>query len=101
MFCPQCGASHQDDLNYCKKCGAHLQAVRTALETRSGDDKFDWNKTWVAEMLMSHDEIKRKRNLTPEQRRRNEIKGGVITTSAGLGLTIVLPVIMEGIIASG
>jgi len=108
MFCPQCGSTQPDDLNYCKACGAHLQAVRTALGSRSTDEGFDWNKTWVAEMLMSGEEsvrraaeIDRLRGITPEVRRRREIKAGIITASAGIGLTVVLAVIMEGIIASG
>ena len=108
MFCPQCGSAQADDLNYCKSCGAHLQAVRTALETRETGEKFDWSKTWVAEMLLSSEakvqraaEIERRKGRTAEIRRRNEIKAGTITASAGVGLTIAVFVIMEGIIASG
>ena len=41
MYCPQCGSAQADDLNFCKSCGAHLQAVRTALETRETGEKFD------------------------------------------------------------
>ena len=108
MFCPQCGSTQADDLNFCKSCGAHLQAVRTALETRETGEKFDWNKTWIAEMLLSSEakvqraaEIERRKGRTAEIRRRNEIKAGAITASVGVGLTIVTFVIMEGIIASG
>lgn len=82
--------------------------VRTALEAREAGDKFDWNKTWIAEMLLSGEEsvrraakIDRIRGVTPETRRRNEIKAGVITGSTGVGLTIALFVIMQGIILSG
>ncbi|HEX3100350.1 MAG TPA: hypothetical protein VHQ01_01085 [Pyrinomonadaceae bacterium] len=110
MFCPQCGSTQPDELNYCKSCGAHLNAVRTALDagTAGPGERFDWSKTWVAEMLMSGEEslrraaeIERLQGKTPEVKRRNEIKAGVITASTGVGLTIVLAIIMEGIIASG
>ena len=79
--------------------------MRTALETRETGEKFDWNKTWLAEMMLSGEEktVRRSRRdaRTAEARRRNEIKGGTITASAGVGLTVAVFVIMEGVIASG
>lgn len=108
MFCPQCGLTQPDDLNFCKSCGSNLNAVRTALVAGAGDSKFDWNKTWLAEMLLSSEEkvkraaeIESRRSKIPEVKRRNEIKAGVITTSVGVGTTLVISMIMEGIIASG
>ncbi len=72
------------------------------------DEKFDWSKTWLAEMFMSGEEaVKREammdrlKGITPETKRRNEIKAGVITGSIGLGLMLVLSVLMEGLIISG
>jgi hypothetical protein len=64
-------------------------------------EDFDWSKTWVAEMFMTHEERDRKRGITPEAKRRAEIKGGVITSSAGLGAMIFLYFLMQGIILSG
>ena len=108
MFCPQCGSTQSDELKFCKSCGANLQALRQIMSTRDADEKFDWGKTWVAEMFMSGEEsvkraaaIERLQGKTPEVKRRNEIKAGVITASAGVGLMILLLVLMEGIIASG
>ena len=108
MFCPNCGSTQSDDLKFCKACGANLGAVKTALLSREQGDKFDWSKTWVAEMLMSGEEsvrraaeIERLQGITPETKRRNEIKAGVITASAGVGVTITLFVLMQGIILSG
>lgn len=107
MFCPQCGSTQSDDLKYCKTCGANLQALRQIMATRE-DPKFDWSKTWVADMFMSGDdavrheaEIERVRGLTPEMKRTREIKAGVITASVGIALMILLFVLMGGIIASG
>jgi hypothetical protein len=108
MFCPQCGSTQGDELRFCKSCGANLQALRQILATREQDEKFDWSKTWVAEMFMSGEEsvkraaeLERLQGKTPEVKRQNEIKAGVITASVGAGLMILLFVLMEGIIASG
>jgi hypothetical protein len=117
MFCPQCGANQSEVLKFCKLCGANLQAVRHVVATRetSTDDKFDWSKTWVAEMFLSETERKRReqehkalehelesqRGITPEIKRYNEIKAGIITSSVGIGASIFLYFLMQGIIMSG
>jgi hypothetical protein len=102
MFCPKCGSTQADDLNYCKACGSNLQAVRGALvKGVPADDKLDWNKTWLGEMVMTQDEKDRRRGLTPEMKRRREIKAGVITLATGVSLTVVLSVIMEAIVING
>src|ERR1700753_424658 len=108
MFCPQCGTTQSDELRFCKSCGANLEAVRQAVVMRDAGEKFDWSRTWVAEMFMSHSERKRReeelerlRGITPEVKRYNEIKGGVITASVGLALMIFLAIFMEGIVAGG
>lgn len=107
MYCPQCGSNQSEELKFCKTCGANLQAVRLAVSARSGE-KFDWSKTWVAEMFLSEaerdkrkEELERQRGITPEVKRYNEVKGGVITACVGLGVMIFLNVFMQGIILSG
>ena len=82
--------------------------VREALITGQAPPKFDWSKTWVAEMLQSSEqavrkekELERLKGITPEVKRRNEIKAGVITASVGVGVMILLYVLMQGIILSG
>jgi hypothetical protein len=108
MFCPQCGLTQSDEMKFCKACGANLQAVRLAAASREDADKFDWSKTWVAEMFLSESERKRRnealerqRGITPEVKRYNEIKAGVITSCVGIGVMIFLAVFMQGIILSG
>jgi hypothetical protein len=108
MFCPQCGTTQSDDLRFCKSCGANLEAVRQAVAMREAGGKFDWSKTWVAEMFLSEGERKRReeelellRGITPEVKRYNEIKGGVITASVGVALMIFLAIFMEGIVEGG
>jgi hypothetical protein len=92
-------------VKFCTVCGGNLGAVRQALEMRDADDKFDWSKTWVAEMFMSAEEQKRRqaameiaRGITPEIKRYNEIKAGVITSSVGIAVSIFLFVFMQGLI---
>jgi hypothetical protein len=109
MFCPKCGGSSQNEaLKFCNFCGANLYAVRQVIDTRETGEKLDWSKTWVADMLLSEGERKRRerelelqRGITPEVKRLNEIKGGVIATSVGIAVTIFLFVLMQGIIRSG
>ena len=103
MFCPQCGITQSEELKFCKACGANLYAVRQVVTTRETDQKFDWSKTWVAEMLLSQDEQRRRKReresgISAIEKRSNEIKAGVITSSVGLGLMIFLYVFMNGII---
>jgi hypothetical protein len=97
MFCPQCGNKQSDELKFCNLCGANLYAVRQVVSTRTTEEKFDWSKTWVAEMMLSETERKKrqadfeqKRGLTPEINRYNEIKGGVITSFVGIGVMVFL-----------
>lgn len=108
MFCPQCGANQSEELKFCNLCGANLQAVRQAVSMRETDEKFDWSKTWVTEMFLSEGERKRRQQeleqqqgITPEVKRYNEIKAGVITSCVGLGVMIFLYFLMQGIILSG
>jgi len=104
MICPRCNSNQTDDVKFCTVCGANLLAVRQALVGERADD-FDWSKTWLAEMFMSHAEQKRRRaaievasGLTPEVKRLNEIKAGVITTSVGIALTAFLFIFMQGLV---
>ncbi len=108
MFCPNCGSTQADGLRFCKACGANLSAVKQALTSPERSENFEWKNTWVAEMLMSSEqavrrkaELDRLKGITPESKRRNEIKAGMITGSIGLGLMIFLYVFMEGIILGG
>ena len=108
MYCPQCGTSQSDDLKFCNLCGANLHAVRQVVATRETNEKIDWGKTWVAEMFLSEGERKRRqaeferaRGITPEVKRYNEIKAGVITGSIGIAVAIFLNNFMEGIIQGG
>ena len=104
MICPRCASNQGDDIKFCTSCGANLQAVREALQAPDAAGKFNWNNTWVAEMFMSakanelrKQEIERQLGITPEIKRYNEIKAGVIVSCVGIGVSIFLHFIMHAI----
>jgi len=103
MLCPRCASNQNDDIKFCTFCGANLQAVREAIEAPEGK-KFDWSNTWVAEMFMSGQaaemhklEMERRLGITPEVKRYNEVKAGVIVSAVGIGVSIFLYFIMGAI----
>jgi len=107
VFCPQCGSNQSDDIKFCKTCGGNLFAVRQAVSMRDLPEKFDWSKTWVAEMFLSggerekrKEQLELQRGITPEVKRQKEFKAGVITSSVGIGVSIFLYVIMQGVIGT-
>ena len=104
MVCPRCASNQTDNVKFCTFCGANLEAVREALALKDSDKKFNWNDTWVAEMFRSGEiaeqrkmEMERRLGITPEVKRYNEIKAGVIVSSVGVALTIFLHIFMEGV----
>ena len=105
MLCPRCASNQGDDIKFCTSCGANLQAVREVLDAPEGK-KFDWSNTWVADMFMSGQmaevrkaEMERRLGITPEVKRYNEIKAGVIVSCVGIGVSIFLFFIMHAIAA--
>lgn len=106
MICPRCASNQTDNVKFCTFCGANLEAVRDALAVKD-DRRFDWSETWVAEMFRSGEitqqrkrEMERRLGITPEVKRYNEIKAGVIVSSVGVGLSIFLAVFMQGVASS-
>lgn len=95
MFCPGCAIPITEDLKFCKSCGANLRGVREAMAGRG--EQLDWSKTWVAEMFMTQEERDRRRGVTPEHKRMNEIKAGVITSLVGVGVMIFLRFLLEAV----
>ena len=108
MICPRCGSGQSEELKFCKVCGANLFAVRNALDNRQISQTSDWERARAAELSMSGGEVERRQLETDHQRgiaaatrRFQEIKAGVIVSSAGLGVGIFLAVFMQAIIQSG
>ena len=109
IHCPECATQVTDDVRFCKNCGASLRGVTGPSQTREPDGRFDWSKTWVAEMLLTEDERTRRRTaleltgraedlVAAEIKRANdlqkEIKSGIITAFAGVALVIFLFIFM-------
>ena len=104
MICPRCASNQGDDIKFCTSCGANLQAVREAMQAPDSSGKSNWNNTWVAEMFTSSQvnelrkqEMERRLGITPEVKRYNEIKAGVIASCVGIGVTIFLYFLMHAL----
>src|SRR4051812_15715411 len=98
MYCPRCGSTQDQELRFCKACGANLSAVRKAVDTIDSEP----NNPWFAEMAMSDaesrrrkDELDHRRGIAPEVRRYNEIKGGIITGFVGVAAATFLYFFMQ------
>src|SRR5262245_62783575 len=92
MFCPGCGLQINDDLKFCRQCGANLHGVRDAMSSRDTGVQLDRSKPWWAEMIYPSEELRRLRNLTAEEKlvseekkRLNEIRGWGMTVQGGGG----------------
>jgi hypothetical protein len=88
-------------------CGANLHAVRQVVDTQETAEKFDWSDTWVADIFLSgqaqklrKEDMERRRGITPEIKRYKEIKAGVIVSSLGMALSIFLYFFMQGIVVN-
>lgn len=88
MFCPNCGIQATDDIKFCRKCGTNLRGVQ-ALLGKTGDPRPGAANDWFQTALLA-EELERRKGNTPEVKRLNEIRGGVITSSVGVGLMIFL-----------
>ncbi|MFN8002227.1 MAG: hypothetical protein U0X75_14560 [Acidobacteriota bacterium] len=96
MFCPACGTESNEQTKYCTKCGVNLRRVKGVLgkggATRT--DPVDWQRATAEDWLEERNHQRRK---SPEEKRLNEIKAGVITTSVGLGILIFLSLLFAAI----
>ena len=92
MYCPQCSAPADQGIKYCKQCGINLRRIQGVMAR--GGAGMSWNDVWMEEHL---EEQRSKRKKTPEEKRIEEIKAGVITGSVGLALTIFFSFLFDAI----
>ena len=84
MFCPGCSLHVNDDLKFCRHCGANLRGVHDAMASRPTEEKFDWSKTWWAEMVYPPEELERRRKDLPVSMPQDGIKPAAQMLEAGL-----------------
>jgi len=91
MFCPQCGTETNEPIKFCKQCGTNLRRVMGVMGKGGAGFKtsepVDWEK---AELEERREKRVARNKKTPEEKRFEEIKAGVITSSVGLGVMIFL-----------
>lgn len=90
MFCPACGLQVNGDLKFCKQCGANLRGVRDAMTSNSSAGKTGSSNNWWDHIAHAHAMKELGIGVSPEEKRINEIKAGVITSAIGVGVTIFL-----------
>ena len=107
MFCPNCGSEERQVSQFCRACGTDLRAVRTSLAkpdaiTASAVSARDEIGHAIADRireLETGEDLKKvaeevlpqieKFLESPQQRRLRGIRAGVITSSIGLGTTVL------------
>ncbi|MBO0797915.1 MAG: zinc ribbon domain-containing protein [Blastocatellia bacterium] len=99
MFCPSCGTETNDQTKFCTKCGINLRNIKEAMvdEKQTSHDSEShvspahpgW--PWWAEIAL------RDAKRSPEEKRINEIKGGVITSCVGFSLIIFLYLLLGAV----
>lgn len=91
MFCPSCGTESTGEIKYCTKCGVNLRRIKGVMGKGAtlDRDRADW-VGWV-------EELAGKRKKSPEEKRLDEIKTGVIVSCAGLGGIVFLAFLFEAI----
>ncbi|MCI0336034.1 MAG: hypothetical protein L0226_00510 [Acidobacteria bacterium] len=70
----------------------------------SRGEKFDWSKTWVAEMFLSEEEQERRKEererrlgITPEHKVNDHLKAGMITAFVSFGAMIFLYFFLDAV----
>jgi len=96
MYCPSCGTETSDQTKYCTKCGVNLRRVKGVLGKggAGGGDGVDSDRVTPEDLRNAR---RAQNNKTPEEKRFEEIKSGVITSSVGLALMIFLNVLFDAI----
>ena len=108
MYCPSCGSEERQLSQFCRACGTDLRIVRNSLEnpdavTQSAISAREHIGMAVADKIRQMSSAKDLERVaedvlphfekfleSPEEKRLRRIRAGIITSSIGLGATIVL-----------
>src|SRR5215471_14963706 len=111
MFCPKCGVEDRHPSQFCRGCGTELRIVRTALErpdavtASASTAREEVGRALAAKIrelegpgdlqAIVHAALPMIEKFleSPEERRLRQIRDGVITSAAGLGITLLLSLI--------
>jgi len=98
MFCPTCGTETREPLKFCKKCGTNLKRVQGVMGKGGAgviaQSPAGWDQLALEEY---REERERKKKKTPEEKRYEEIKAGIITSCVGLGVMIFFSFLFNAI----
>ncbi|MFN0086381.1 MAG: hypothetical protein ACKVX9_13420 [Blastocatellia bacterium] len=96
MYCPSCGTESSGDIKYCTKCGVNLRRIKGVMGKGASldQDRAGWGKAVYDDLK---EELITKRKKSPEEKRLDEIKTGVIVSCAGLGGIVFLAFLFEAI----
>ncbi len=96
MYCPSCGTDSNDQTKYCTKCGVNLRRVKGVLGKGGAGvrDGNDFERTTPEDLRAARRAQKKK---SPEEKRLEELKAGVITSSVGFGLMVFLSLLFDAI----
>lgn len=92
MYCPQCGTLSPDDRKFCTTCGLNLALISDVILHRSRSAKGGSSWPSLMEMIFG-----KQREPTPEERRLNDIRNGIITMLTGAGITIFLYFLLNAV----
>src|SRR6266704_2400243 len=107
MFCPSCGSNEQMS-QYCRACGTDLRPVRLSLErpdsiTASAVSAREEIGRAVAQKIREVEDARELKKVaedvlpeiekfleSPEERRLRRMRAGIVVSSIGVGVTIMM-----------
>jgi hypothetical protein len=108
MFCPSCGSEERQASQYCRACGTDLRAVRVSLErpdsiTASAVSAREEIGRAVAAKIREVEDARELKKVvdhvlpqitkfleSPEEKRLRRMRAGVVVSSIGVGVTIMM-----------
>ncbi len=108
MYCPSCGSEERQASQFCRACGSDLRAVRLSLErpdsiTASAVTAREEIGRAVAEQIRRVEDARELKKVaedvlpqiekfleSPEEKRLRRMRAGVVVSSIGIGVTIMM-----------